>query len=168
MKIRKASNKDAKNIANVLYRSFYETFRTEENESSLKAYLGTLNEDAILRLMAEENTSFYVSERNNKLQGFVQLVDESPFDSSKGRFIKVERLYIDTEAIGSGLGTSLMKEAMELGRREGFETIWLLVLRSNFNGVQFYEKFGFKTFDTSPGKFKEDREIDLWMKKSLS
>ena len=166
MSIRLAQRSDASQIVKVLYDSFYQTFRTDKNEHSVKAYLDTLNEDAILQMMVRDDTEFHLIEEERKILGFVQLLNESPHNRSKA--LKVERLYIDPGALGKGLGGQLMNHSIALAEGQGCEEIWLLVLRSNDRGVKFYEKIGFKTFDTSPGKFKEDAEIDLWMSKSLT
>lgn len=168
MKIRKARSSDGKVISELLYRSFYNTFKTAANEIPLTAYLESLNSGAIIKMMDRSDTDFYVAELENKVSGFIQLVKETPYPDSAPTFLKVERLYVDTDILNQGIGSKLMDKAFELGKEQGSTMIWLLVLRSNTAGVKFYEKLGFKTFDTSPGKFKEDAELDLWMVKSLA
>ncbi|NNC82471.1 MAG: GNAT family N-acetyltransferase [Flavobacteriales bacterium] len=167
MSIRSAQRSDVPDIRDVLYRSFYQTFRTEKNHDSLTSYLDSLNEHAIEAMMDEVDTRFLVMEEEGKIVGMSQIVNES-FGMDSGDCMKIERLYIDPDRLGKGSGKIMMEHIIQLAKDEEHQWLWLLVLRSNFRGVRFYERFGFKAFDTSPGKFVEDKEIDLWMRMPLT
>jgi ribosomal protein S18 acetylase RimI-like enzyme len=165
MIIRAAQRSDASRIAEIHSRSFYQTFRTEKNDESVRSYLQGLKEDAILA-MIDEGIEFYLADDDDKTLAFIQLSDESWHEDRLS--IKIERLYVDPDHLKQNCGSALMHFALEKAGQDGCHDIWLLVLRSNTRAVRFYEHLGFVTFDTSPGKFIEDRELDLWMKKDIT
>jgi len=113
MLVRIAQSSDASAIAKLLYRSFYQTFRNDKNEASVRAYLETLDADAIQDMMAQSSCQFLVLEENLKLHGMIQLLRENPYPEGNLKHLKVERLYIDTDSQGQGIGTILMQESLK-------------------------------------------------------
>ncbi len=167
MKIRPASAEDAPRISEIVCESFYITFSNPDNDAEVKEYLSTLNDDAISSMIERKDTTFLINETKAGINGFIQLVDEVPFEQGEHSCLKIERLYLDLKSIGTGVGFRLLNAAIERGLEGNYDKVWLQVLRSNTKAVAFYERSGFKTFDTSPGKFQADRELDLWMERDL-
>lgn len=167
MKIRPAIKEDALRISEILKDSFYSSFANKENEQEVREYLNSLDETEFSELISRVDMDFLVSEESDGVTGFIQLIDESPVSLPEGKHLKIDRLYLDRDAMGKGVGSALMNASMEKAIRESYKNIWLLVLRSNRKAVDFYEHFGFKTFNTSPGKFEGDRELDLWMQRPV-
>ncbi len=57
--------------------------------------------------------------------------------------LKLHKLYLQPEAKGSGQGSRLLEFVIDLGRNQGFQTLRLLVNRSN-EATRFYLKHGFQ------------------------
>lgn len=84
--------------------------------------------------------------------------NEAPYDgdnTDSNRLLKLEKLYVDPSATGQGIGTALLRHMLQESG-DSFDAVWLMVLRTNTTAVALYERQGFVTFDTSPGKFKEE------------
>ena len=61
-----------------------------------------------------------------------------------------------------GLGSRLLKMAIEYAKSNGIEIINLEVRSDNFRAIYVYEKFGFRKIGTSPAYFKTgDSYIDF-------
>jgi len=98
--------------------------------------------------------------------GFARLWEDRD-ENAPDKALKMERLYLWPKEVGKGVGAFLMKHSIEFAKSQGYEILWLQVLRSNKLAHNFYLKWNFEEFHQSPGKFKGDNEIDLWMKREV-
>jgi ribosomal protein S18 acetylase RimI-like enzyme len=60
--------------------------------------------------------------------------------------VTIHEIYVKPPHRRTGIGTQLLKEALEKPRKKGFTNVKLSVLSSNVEAVQFYEKFGFRVY----------------------
>ena len=89
----------------------------------------------------DENWICFVAQTNNTTVGFVVASTEDD-----GRKF-INSIYIEPTFQGKGLGSMLMKKALDwLG---GDEPIYLEVLNYNQNAIDFYERFGFEKTDAA-------------------
>jgi len=167
MKVRSASKADAKRIAEISRVAFEKAFRSNENADEVDTYLAGLDTAYFESSMASENCSFLVVSEHEEVFGFAQLIKKTPPNEVGKAWLKLERLYLDPTRIGTGAGKLLMQEYQNAARQEDIEYAWLEVLNTNKRAVAFYERLGFETFDTCPGKFKDPGAHDLRMRKSL-
>lgn len=83
-----------------------------------------------------------VAEIDGKVAGYSSL---SKFREKEGYAKSVEiSVYIDPEYHGKGIGTLLMKEIIERGRKLGHHVIVAGITAGNEISVKMHEKFGFK------------------------
>ncbi|MDO8335279.1 MAG: GNAT family N-acetyltransferase [Candidatus Saccharibacteria bacterium] len=112
----------------------------------------------------DENWICYTAQINNVTVGFVIASTE---DDGK-KFIN--SIYIEPNFQGKGLGTMLMKKALDwLGSEKG---IYLEVLSYNQNAIDFYKRFGFEKTDTvvpqeegAPDYIKSLPQIEMVLKR---
>jgi len=164
--IRKAEKRDAVNIAAIGIEAFCSAFMNDNNKSEVLEYVHKTYELPGLEKELD-NRLYFVLEDKETIYGFILCSYDPPYQNSKEKFIKIDRLYLDPTKKGHGYGLALMHHAEDYGKENQADYIWLEVLRTNGSAITFYKKFGMKEFDTNPGKFISDNEIDLWMKKSL-
>ncbi len=167
MKVRRAIKADAKRIAEISRVAFAEAFRSEENADEVDQYVAEHDTAYFEVDMASPVCQFLVVTENDQVFGFAQLIKKTPANQVGTAWIKLERLYLDPIRIGSGAGTILMKECLNAARQDAIECVWLEVLNTNEKAVRFYERLGFNTFDTCPGKFKGPDAYDLRMRLRL-
>jgi ribosomal protein S18 acetylase RimI-like enzyme len=91
-----------------------------------------------------------VAEEDGVLLGYVQFgdvgiaeVDARPGDQA------LQRLYVDTELQGRGLGRALLEAAFAHPRLAGAERVFLTVWEENERAVGLYERFGFRRVGTT-------------------
>jgi RimJ/RimL family protein N-acetyltransferase len=65
-----------------------------------------------------------------------------PFERRKG--VGEVLIYIHQDFQNLGLGTGMMKKAIELAKERGFHRIGLTVVADNHSAIKVYEKVGFK------------------------
>lgn len=60
-------------------------------------------------------------------------------------------IFIHQDYLGAGIGTDLLEATLALGRRRGFEEVWLLAEGSNRRAINLYTDLGFAVVDAAGG-----------------
>ena len=63
---------------------------------------------------------------------------------------ELKHLYLLSSEYGTGLGKSLMEDAIEKAKASGSTHIWLCVSNLNFRAFRFYQKLGFTKIGKGP------------------
>ncbi|HYB26965.1 MAG TPA: GNAT family N-acetyltransferase [Solirubrobacteraceae bacterium] len=96
------------------------------------------------RLGAKVPPVVLVAVRGDQLAGYCMLLLPSDDEDSRGVVAELTRMSVIPEAWGSGVGTVLMNETLDLVRRAGWEAMSLWVLNRNLRAQAFYSRFGFE------------------------
>lgn len=83
-------------------------------------------------------TSGFVAVAQGTLCGFIATRFEA-----WNRRLAIAHFYVDAKHRRRGIGRSLMKHAMDAGRREGAQTAWVETSNWNHPGVAAYQRLGF-------------------------
>lgn len=96
-------------------------------------------------ILARDRRSIIVAKDGEKLVGYVMfnLNASRPFKVRK-KWCYISDIYVLPEYRKKGIGTMLLKAVEELARKEGIDSIRLIVWRSNETGIKFYKKNNFK------------------------
>lgn len=100
---------------------------------------------------AKEKDHIFVAEINGRIVGWCTAGASRDKDAMK-EVGELQGIYIDPNYIGKGIGSKLVKHALNRLRQEGYKTVTLWVLETNKNTRMFYEKKGW----TVEGKTKID------------
>ncbi|MBS1660127.1 MAG: GNAT family N-acetyltransferase, partial [Bacteroidetes bacterium] len=92
---------------------------------------------------------------------------EPPNELQHEKAIEIVQLYADLKMIGKGVGAALMEAALDVGRAEGMDWVWLGVWEENHRAIAFYRKWGFERFGEHVFFVGLDAQTDWWMKKKL-
>ncbi|WP_344234154.1 GNAT family N-acetyltransferase [Kribbella hippodromi] len=112
---------------------------TRESTDDLTPYLAAFN-----RIDTDPNQLLVVAERNNELVGTLQLTiipGLSRRGSSRGL---IEAVRVATTARGEGLGTTLIRWAIEESRTRGCTLVQLTSDKSRTKAHNFYTNLGFE------------------------
>ena len=100
-----------------------------------------------------------------RIVGHLQLF-RIPFERRKG--VGEVFIYIHQDFQNIGLGTMMMKKAIELGKERGFHRLGLTVVADNHWAIKVYEKVGFKkegiareTFYGDDHRYHDEVEMGL-------
>lgn len=168
--IRKVNMDDVIQLQQISRITFSETFAKHNTEEDLNNYL---NEQLSLTKLVEElnnnYSAFYFASENERVIGYLKLnwekaqteiIDEAAFE--------IERIYILKEYFGKGIGQFLLDNAIAIGKAYDPSYIWLGVWEKNARAIRFYEKNGFKVFNSHLFTLGNDVQTDLLMKLEIN
>ncbi|WWC67571.1 uncharacterized protein I206_101481 [Kwoniella pini CBS 10737] len=155
--IRPGVSSDSKALSILLKESFYQAFRNVEGvtEEFFNNYFKTtLNPNNLKKVLENDKWTFLVAELENepeKLQGMIQILhpnnddnDEISFKKNLNKQVHLSRFYLLPSSQGSGLALILFEEILKICKNLKYTTMELDVLSTNYRGIRFYEKMGFK------------------------
>jgi L-amino acid N-acyltransferase YncA len=86
--------------------------------------------------------SRFIYEEEGAILGWAALSPVSSREAYKG-VVEVS-IYIDTNFIGKGIGSKLMKQLIEASEKNGIWTLFSSVFPENIATIKLHEKFGFR------------------------
>jgi ribosomal protein S18 acetylase RimI-like enzyme len=143
MHIRKASEADAGAITDVHLASMREAYRFL---LPAEALAGIEARDRIERWrehLARGTSVTLLAVADGEPSGFVDFGACRDEDVSPGTVGEVMAIYVHPAAWGRGVGSLLMRAALDRLRSDGFEEVALWVIEGNRQAIEFYESFGF-------------------------
>lgn len=140
IKIRKANRDDLSQIVRILagdkLGKFREEFAEPLPENYIKAFEKIDANPSQLLLVAEDETSQVV--------GTMQLSFLQYLTYRGGLRAQAEAVFIREDFRGKGIGSELMKYAIEYSKQRGAHLIQLTTDKQRPDAIRFYEKLGFK------------------------
>ena len=141
MHIREADMQDAEMISRIIARSWRGAYQGLIDP----VYLNRLPEEYWLPAMRSWLSS-------GRMYGFIAEADGSPLGSvifGRGRdedhadWGEIVSLYVLPEAMGRGVGSALLKEALAALSEDGYDRAYLWAIQDNERADAFYRKHGF-------------------------
>jgi diamine N-acetyltransferase len=167
--IREATLADARLIAEISHRTFYETFAASNSKENMDKFLGQqfTKGKLIMEVGARENV-FLLAYDGNEVAGYVKIRDERvPRSMGAVPAMEIARLYAMSRHIGKGVGSALMHSCIDIARQKNKEWLWLGVWEKNQRAIDFYTKWGFEKFDETDFLLGDDIQRDWLMKKKI-
>jgi ribosomal protein S18 acetylase RimI-like enzyme len=87
----------------------------------------------------------FVAERRGRIVGWAYLVVGDAHSRFPGPWLF--RLHVVGRYRGTGIGERLARRAVESGRAQGFDCVWLMVNASNVAATTLYRRLGFVAAD---------------------
>lgn len=167
MVIREATQKDIFALAKLAQETYRATFSYTMTNNELTKALKTRSEAYFQSVLNVD--VILVAEDERMLVGFIQfgtVTIESV--EATNQDIELNKIYIDVNHQGKGIGKKLIDEMFSHSRLEDIKNVYLDVFDKNEKAVSLYKKYGFKIIGTIP--FVVDGEIvghDLLMRCSI-
>ena len=154
-------------LRDISVKTFIETFASQNKEENIKQYLDAKMSLANLKKeLNNMNSYFYFIIVNNKIIGYTKLNFESA--QTEEIFIdkafEVERIYLLSKHSRKGYGRKAFENIFQIGRKKGYEKIWLGVWEYNKYAIEFYKHMGFKMFSKHSFLLGDDNQTDLLLK----
>jgi ribosomal protein S18 acetylase RimI-like enzyme len=124
-------------------RSFAHLFN---NKEELQEYLDyAYDPDKITRSIQKENNVFFLAFLENVPVGFAKVKKYSLNEQIESiAQMELQKIYVLPYYQGSGAGSTLMQEVLDLANETGPDYLWLNTVIGNSKAIRFYEKHGFK------------------------
>ncbi|KAJ8652440.1 hypothetical protein O0I10_011907 [Lichtheimia ornata] len=163
----------AKILSELGARLFTDAFAKNNTPEDLALYLDStyrpeiqakeLNDPAVTTYMAFDQES-------NQPVAFCQMRQTQHVYDFVGHpedAIELQRIYVDKQRAGMGLGKKLLAECVAMATKMGKKTMWLGVYEHNPDAIKFYAKQGFYKVGAHTFKLGNKLETDHIMIKSL-
>ncbi|HEX7463655.1 MAG TPA: GNAT family N-acetyltransferase [Actinomycetota bacterium] len=144
--IREAAPRDARSLAEIHVRSWQVAYRGKLTDDYLDGLLPEDREERWREVLASPPEAWrtWVAEAEGSVIGFATTGRSEDADADR-RTGEVYAIYLDPEAVGTGIGRELFAHAVEDLRERGFHTATLWVLETNTSARRFYETAGWRT-----------------------
>lgn len=168
--IRKADIGDAAVLAVLGRQTFYDTFAEQNTPEDMDAYRKkAFTVERLTSELQEPGAVYLVAEDSSKVIGFAKLTpSEPPACVTTPSPLRLLKLYVSADAIGSGVGAALMRASVEWAKRSGYESLWLGVWEHNHRAKAFYERWGFEPVGTEVFLLGSDEQTDVLMQLPLT
>ena len=162
----------ASQLAELGRQTFQATFAADNRPEDMAAYLAeNFNPEKQFIELQNPQTTFLLAHMQQELVGYAKLLIDSTLGLEEGKpaagRLEIERLYVREDWLGTGLGATLMRRAIEEARNQSCRTVVLGVWEHNRRAVEFYKRFGFKEIGRHEFLLGEDVQIDLILRKGL-
>jgi ribosomal protein S18 acetylase RimI-like enzyme len=167
--IRKATNVDADLIADLSRQTFYETFAPHNTKANMDKFMNEqFTRDALMKEVESGDGYFFVAFAEERPVGYVRMRDGDRYAVFGDKTsVEIARIYADASVLGKGVGRAMMEYCLEEAKRMNCDIIWLGVWEKNERAIAFYERWGFKKFDTHDFLLGDDRQTDWVMMKII-
>jgi diamine N-acetyltransferase len=165
MELRYGESKDAKALAEIGAKTFYDAYvNAVDLENLMTVIKETFSEGHQLEEINHPETIFLVAEEDGKMAGYAKLnMNASNEHVNGGKSLELSRIYLLQEFIGKGIGRELMQRCIDEARQRGCDSLWLGVWEHNRNAIDFYRKLGFREVGSHAFKFGNETQTDLIM-----
>ena len=160
---------DAADLAALGERTFRAAFAATNDPIEMERYVAAaFRLEQVQSEMADEANTFLVLDSADGLVGYSKLREGKVPDCVTNRQpVELERIYVETQAIGTGLGAVLMEATLAYAQAAGFWTMWLGVWEENTRAIEFYKKWGFETVGEHVFQFGSEAQSDIVMERQI-
>ena len=145
---RRADPSDVPEVCDLGSSVFSTAFGHSVPPDALQAYLSeSYTPKAIAGDISDPSKSTIIaSDKIGTVVGFAMLTrgTSDPCVDHLGGKVELQRVYVDSQFHGQGIGKLLMDELEKIAKKEGFEHIWLGVWEENLKAQKVYEKLGYE------------------------
>jgi len=161
--------KDIEKLVDISRTTFDETFRAQNTEENMKAYMdSSFSRDKLIKELENEESEFYFAYLNDSIIGYFKIngagAQTELFDKSS---LELERFYLRKEYKGKNFGKQMMEKVVNLAVGKNVKYIWLGVWEKNYRALRFYKKQGFIKFGEHFFIMGQDKQVDYLMRLDL-
>jgi ribosomal protein S18 acetylase RimI-like enzyme len=167
--IRRATAGDNVLLADMGARTFIEAYSADISLEKLAAHVASEYGPAEQAgELAEPSTLFLIAEVSGVAAGYAKLAEaEVPSVVRGERPVELNRIYLETQWIGRGVGARLMDACLEMAAAAGYKVMWLGVWEHNRRAIDFYHKWGFTEVGAHAFVLAGEEMKDILMERAL-
>jgi len=156
-------------LRNLALRIFYHSFAALNTEANMKSYTDmAYNREQLLTEINDPLSEHYFLCDGEKKIGFLKLnLSEAQSDIRDPESLEIQRIYIDMDYQGKGLGARLLQFANERAKALDLKYIWLGVWEKNPDAIRFYQRHGYEIFGSHQFIMGDEVQTDILMKYKL-
>jgi len=167
--IKKCTLEDSRELQEISYETFDETFKDQNSAENMNAYLErAFNLKQLEKELSNISSQFFFVYFNDQVAGYLKVnTNDAQTEEMGDESLEIERIYIKNKFQKHGLGKYLLNKAMEIAIERNKKKIWLGVWEKNENAIAFYKKMGFVQTGAHSFYMGDEEQIDFIMIKTL-
>lgn len=160
---------DLRNLQEISYETFNETFEDQNSPENMNAYLErAFNLTQLEKELSTISSQFFFVYFQHEVAGYIKVnINDAQTEEMGNESLEIERIYIKNKFQKHGLGKYLLHKAVELAMEHHKKKIWLGVWEKNENAIAFYKKMGFVQTGAHSFYMGDEEQSDLIMTKTL-
>lgn len=169
IKFKKCTSEDLKELQDISILTFTDTFKDQNTEENLQAYLQqAYSDDQLMSELNNINSAFYFLKNNDETVGYIKLnIKDAQSEGILPTALELERIYITPTHKRQGYGRQLIAYAEKRAKELVCTDIWLGVWEFNTDALAFYERMGYEKIGEHSFFMGEDEQTDDIMKKVI-
>ena len=170
LEFRKVSIDELELLRNLSIQTFRDAFYHLNNPADIELYMAEAFSTSQLKYELELSQSNFVFlvEAGKPIAYYKTNLSPKQSDINDPTSLEIERIYVSkahqNKQYGQLLLNHICKHAIQIPT---IKFIWLGVWDQNKSAIRFYERFGFKIFDSHPFLLGTDPQTDLLMRYDL-
>lgn len=167
--IEKCTFKDLRQLQEISYETFEETFKHQNSPENMNAYLDSaFNLKKLENELSNISSQFFFIYFNEEIAGYLKVnTNDAQTEVMGDDSLEIERIYIKNKFQKHGLGKCLLDKAIEIAIECKKIKIWLGVWQKNENAIAFYKKMGFVQNGAHSFFMGDEEQLDFIMTKTL-
>ncbi|MDO3677826.1 GNAT family N-acetyltransferase [Paenibacillus ehimensis] len=168
--IKKCTLEDLRQLQEISYETFNETFKHQNSPENMNAYLErAFNLEQLEKELSNISSQFFFVYFHHEVAGYLKLnTNDAQSEEMGDESLEIERIYIKNKFQKHGLGKYLLNKAMEIAMEQNKTKIWLGVWEKNENAIAFYKKMGFVQTGAHSFYMGDEEQLDFIMTKIVS
>ncbi len=161
-----ATPADLDTLVHMSRKIFHDSFDHLNTPENMQEYMDrAFNPQQLLSELNNPLSEFYFIRADDVIAGFIKL-NRGPAQSDiyDDTSLEIERIYVDKQFQGHGLGAKLIAKAKERALALQLHAIWLGVWEKNPDAIRFYERHGFVRFGSHPFRMGDEVQTDVLMR----
>lgn len=163
--IKQLTRADLTTLRDLSIRTYSDTFAQYNDSQDLEDYLAAAyNTEKLARELDHIESEFYFIYLGRQLAGYVKLnIGTAQTEPVNENGLEIERIYVERDFKGQGLGKQLYGKALERAKQLGKTSIWLGVWEHNASALRFYKGLGFTRVGEHSFFMGKDEQLDFLM-----
>lgn len=165
----KCTLEDSRDLQEISYDTFEETFGSQNSPENMSAYLEkAFNIKQVEKELSNPLSYFFFVYFHDEIAGYLKVnTGDAQSENMDDDAMEIERIYIKSKFQKRGLGKYLFNKAMDIAREKNKKKIWLGVWEKNERAIDFYEKLGFVQIGSHSFFMGDEEQTDYIMVKTL-
>jgi ribosomal protein S18 acetylase RimI-like enzyme len=172
--MQKARPEDSESLTEMAQRAYRQHFSYLWTAEGLENYLTTAYQPDLFEkaIREDDNSMIWLAIQQEQLCGYLMYYRRKKLPGAEAEGGYINRIYLLDHCGGQGIGSQLMKMAIQQGLEDDVPYLWLEVMQSNAASIAFYQKQGFSFRGETAFTQLPMRTVELsrmwWMVKELA
>lgn len=167
--IEKCAEIDVDSVIKIGVETYLDAFKDYCTRAVMDSYLReAFSRDKILSEMQNTRSEFHFCYLQDEIVGYIKTdTEDAQTDLRDYEGLEIERIYVRSTYRGRGIGSYLVRFAIQRAEEQRKKYVWLGVWEKNQRAIAFYQHHGFKAYGTHPFRMGNEIQVDFVMKKHL-